>query len=198
MEYILQGKSLTRTREPSLRSSSGRGDGLKEGRLAIKLLLGGSSSCRANTSPRPMAETLVHGRKRQRVANRLGDQAEVQPVGRDAPTTPVATDPLVSQLSVPTQSSVDRLPIIETERALSSTPPTSGYNHSFTLGERPLPTTLFILTWRKGEGGWVVNNLRKALLLLEDVHFWEKITNEDIVLNLKWQSIVVSLSSTTF
>lgn len=145
-----------------------------------------------------MAETLVHGRKRQRVANRLGDQAEVQPVGRDAPTTPVATDPLVSQLSVPTQSSVDRLPIVETERASSSTPPTSSYNHSFTLGERPLPTTLFILTWRKGKGGWVVDNLRKALLLLEDVHFWEQITNEDIVLNLKWQSIVVSLSSTTF
>ena len=61
------------------------------------------------------------------------------------------------------------------------------------LGERPLLARSFILMLRKGKGGWVVDSLRKALLLLEEVHFWEQITDEDIVLNLKWHSIVVSV-----
>jgi len=51
----------------------------------------------------------------------------------------------------------------------------------------------FILMLRKGKGGWVVDSLRKALLLPEEVHFWEYITDEDIVLNLKWHSIAVSV-----
>ena len=38
----------------------------------------------------------------------------------------------------------------------------------------------------------MAESLRNALMLLEDVHFWEEIAEEDIVLNLKWHSIAVT------
>ena len=44
------------------------------------------------------------------------------------------------------------------------------------------------------ERRWVVaESLGNALMLLEDVHFGEEITDKDIVLNLKWHSIAVTV-----
>ena len=68
-----------------------------------------------------------------------------------------------------------------------------GYHHSFTLGEEPIPATTFIRMWRKGIDGWVAESLGNALMLLENVHFWEEITYKNIVLNLKWHSIAVTV-----
>ena len=68
-----------------------------------------------------------------------------------------------------------------------------GYYHSFTLGEEPIPATTFIRTWRKGADGWVAESLGNALMLLENVHFREEIADKDIVLNLKWHSITVTV-----
>ena len=39
----------------------------------------------------------------------------------------------------------------------------------------------------------MADSLGKALMLLEDVHFWEDVVDKDLVLNLKWHSIVVSI-----
>lgn len=85
-----------------------------------------------------------------------------------------------------------------TKGTSSSTPLALRYHNSFMLGEGPLPSTSSIQTWRKGDDGWVADSLGKALLLLEDVYFWDHITDEDIVLNVKWHSIAVSILPQSF
>lgn len=88
---------------------------------------------------------------------------------------------------------IDPSPTVGTDGALSSTPPPSSYQHSFILGEGSLLATAFLRMYRKGNGERVADSLRKALMLLEDVHFWEDVVDKDLVLNLKWHSIVVSI-----
>ena len=46
--------------------------------------------------------------------------------------------------------------------------------------------------WRQGETGVLAKNLDKALLLPNDMHFWEDCKDEDIALNFKWHTITVS------
>ena len=38
-----------------------------------------------------------------------------------------------------------------------------------------------------------MDSLGQVLLLPEDVHFWDEIRDKDIVLNLKWHTIAVSI-----
>ena len=61
------------------------------------------------------------------------------------------------------------------------------------LDEEPLPNTAFLKMYMKYDGRRVADNLEKALMLLEDIHFWEDVIDKDLVLNLKWHSIVVSI-----
>lgn len=82
--------------------------------------------------------------------------------------------------------------------ASSSTPLALGWQHTFRLGEGPLLATSILWTWRKGKGGRIADNLGQALLLLEDVHFWDDVKDEDIVLNLKWHTIALSALSQYF
>lgn len=39
----------------------------------------------------------------------------------------------------------------------------------------------------------LANSLSKALLLPDDMRFWEDCKDEDVILNLKWHSIVVNI-----
>lgn len=41
--------------------------------------------------------------------------------------------------------------------------------------------------------GHVMDSLGKALLTLEDVHFWDEVVDEDIVLSLKCNSTTVRI-----
>ena len=143
--------------------------------------------------PRPTTVILAYGRKRQRVANSLEVQAGVQHWEHDAPTTLITIDPSISQPNIPIERLGNLLPTIKTKGASSSTLPHPSYQHSFTLGRQPLLATTFLRTYRKGDRGRVAGSLGKTLMLPKDIHFWEDVTNEDLVLNLKWHSIDVSI-----
>lgn len=81
---------------------------------------------------------------------------------------------------------------IRTDEASSSTLSTPVLQHSFMLGRKPFPATVSLRMFRRDDSGRVADSLKKAIMLPEDVRFWEDATDEDVVLNLKWNTIVVS------
>ena len=143
--------------------------------------------------PWPTTVILAFGRKRQRVVDSLGVQVGVQHREHDAPTTFITINPSISQPNIPTEGLGNLLPTIKTKGASSSPLPHPSYQHSFMLGREALLATTFLRTYRKGDGGRVAGSLGKALMLPKDIHFWEDVTDEDLVLNLKWHSIDVSI-----
>lgn len=73
-----------------------------------------------------------------------------------------------------------------------SNPLSLGWQHTFTRGNGLIPLDSHLQTWRKGEAVHLVDSLGRALLLPDDLHFWEEFKDEYFALNLKWHSIVVS------
>lgn len=70
---------------------------------------------------------------------------------------------------------------------------------TFQLGDKALPSSSYIRTWRSGEGDQVSNSIRHALLLSTDIEHYIGCRGNDLVLKLKWHTIVVSsISSQAF
>lgn len=53
-----------------------------------------------------------------------------------------------------------------------------------------------VQTWRSGLGGQVIESLGQALLLPADIEHYSSCWDKDLVLKLKWHSIVVSIPPT--
>ena len=62
------------------------------------------------------------------------------------------------------------------------------------LDGKPLPSTVCVRVWEKGEGGRVVQSLVHGLLLPEDVHTFEDGTNESLGRRLQWHTVAVILN----
>ena len=60
------------------------------------------------------------------------------------------------------------------------------------LNDKPLPSTISVQVWEKGEGGHVAQSLVHRLLLPEDVHTFEDGTDESLGRWLQWHTIVVT------
>lgn len=105
---------------------------------------------------------------------------------------------MVSPLITLSPRQEDRPSTEGTEGASYSTSLTPGWKCTFSLGKEPLLATSILQTWRKGEGGCIADNLGQALMLPKDVHFWVNVKDKDMVLNLKWHTITVSVLSRYF
>ena len=64
---------------------------------------------------------------------------------------------------------------------------------SFHLGDKVLPSNSYVETWRNGKGGLVSDSLGQVLLLPANLEHYSDYKDDDLVLKLKWHTIVVSL-----
>lgn len=62
---------------------------------------------------------------------------------------------------------------------------------SFQLGDKSLPSISYLLTWRSGKGGHVFDCLGQALLFSADMEHYASCRVDDLVLKLKWYTVVV-------
>lgn len=77
---------------------------------------------------------------------------------------------------------------------VASTSSTSGWECTFHLGDKVLPTNSFVQTWRKGLNGQISDSLGNALLLLVDINHYVDCRDKDVISKLKWHIIAVSIS----
>lgn len=66
------------------------------------------------------------------------------------------------------------------------------------LGDQPLSVDSSIQNWASGQGGWIADNLGRALLLPNDTHYFAKGIGKAISLRLRWHTIAVSSKSFPF
>ena len=77
--------------------------------------------------------------------------------------------------------------------ASTSSTSTSEWECNFQLGDKVLPNDSYVQTWRNGLWGKVFDSLGKAPLLPVDLGHYLDCWDGDIVLKLKWHTIVVSI-----
>ena len=82
--------------------------------------------------------------------------------------------------------------IIGSQVVASSSDSAAGWECTFHLGDKVLPSNSYLWTWRSREGGYVSDNLGQALLLPADIEHYSSYRDKDLVLNLKWHTIAVS------
>ena len=75
----------------------------------------------------------------------------------------------------------------------SSSQAAQAWQPKFQLDGKPFLACACVRVWDKSEGGRVAQSLAHGLLLLEDVHAFEKGTEESIGRRLQWHTIVVIL-----
>lgn len=66
---------------------------------------------------------------------------------------------------------------------------------SFQLRDKALPSSSYLLTWRSGKGGHVFDSLGQALLLSADMEHYASCQVDNLVLKLKWHTVVVCFVS---
>lgn len=69
------------------------------------------------------------------------------------------------------------------------------YTYSFTMDGVPLSTTNRVSKWKEGRGGKVAKSVREALLLPKDMKHWAKWDNDSLLLTIKREAIMVTISS---
>lgn len=117
---------------------------------------------------------------------RVTDYPNSQIVALVAEQTPSIVTSTADPVTLQPTSSIQRVGV-----ALSFNPLPWPYKHTFTLQMGPLPSNKAIQKWRRGECGYIVDSLGKALLMLDDMEFEEEQDDSKILLVLKWNSIVV-------
>ena len=75
----------------------------------------------------------------------------------------------------------------------SSSQATQAWKPKFLLDGKPLPSTACVRMWEKGEGGRIAQTLAKGLLLLDDVHAFEEVSEESMGRRLQWHTVTVTL-----
>ena len=82
--------------------------------------------------------------------------------------------------------------IIGSQVVASSSDSAAGWECTFHLGDKVLPSNSYLWTWRSREGGYVSDNLGQALLLPADIEHYSGCQDKNLVLKLKWHTIAVS------
>ena len=86
--------------------------------------------------------------------------------------------------------------IIGLQVAASSSGSATGWECTFQLGDKVLPSNSYLRTWRSSEGGHVSNSLEQALLFPTDMEHYSGCQDDDLVHKLKWHTLAVSFTST--
>lgn len=86
--------------------------------------------------------------------------------------------------------------IIGLQVAASSSGSATGWECTFQLGDKVLPSNSYLRTWRSSEGGHVSDSLEQALLFPTDMEHYSGCQDDDLVHKLKWHTLAVSFTST--
>ena len=81
----------------------------------------------------------------------------------------------------PTRGIIIQEPQTQVEPGIvSSSQATPAWRPKFLLNGKPLPSTVCVRMWEKGEGGNIAQTLATGLLLPDDVHAFEEGTEESV------------------
>ena len=137
------------------------------------------SQSQTQVPPPPPPPQAGRARKRQRVA----DQPPMGPGDVATQTPPRPTGGIVIH---ETQTQVGLGVAPSSQAALAWKP-------KFLLDDKPLPSIACVRMWEKGEGGRIAQTLATGLLLPDDVHTFEKGSEESVGHRLEWHTIAVTL-----
>ena len=109
----------------------------------------------------------------------------------DQPSTGLG-DAAVQTPPQPTGGIVIREPQTQVGTGVASSSQVApAWKPKFLLDSKPLPSTVCVRMWEKGEGGHIAQTLAEGLLLPEDVHAFKEGSEKSVGRRLEWHAIAV-------